>query len=424
MIRDIRTVMNGALAAQALGFLVLPLLTRLFDPAAFGHFAAYQAVLLILSVCACLRFDQAILVAGSEREAVGLFQLCAVVAAFVSFIVFVVAVLAPFIGLKGSSYGGLSLFWLVPATWLAGMALAGSATLTRLGAFSVSAWSRTWQAVANAATSVGSGLIAPVAGGLIAADLFGKLAALPSVLWRLRTGGADGLTRPKPRDLIALAKRFRKFPQLSVLGGLLNNGGTFMAPALMFVMFGATTAGQYALVDRAISLPLGLILLAVSQVFSSHFARFLRENPRGALPYLMRLVRNTALLGLVPGIVGAIAAPYLFSLVFGAEWAVAGQYAQILALAYYSSLIMGPINTALVVLERQQWQLGWEGGRLVLIAAAWGSAFWLNLSPSLALGAFSIATVVANGAFVLIVLDQLKKHIRVTASAALAEELS
>lgn len=423
MIRDIRTVMNGALVAQALGFLVLPLLTRLFDPAAFGHFAAYQAVLLILSVCACLRFDQAILVASSEREAAGLFHLCGVVAALVSVIVLVIVVLVPFAGLETPSYEGVSLYWFVPATWLSGMALAGSAALTRLGAFGISAWSRTWQAVANAGTSVAFGLMAPTAGGLIAADLVGKLASLPAVIWRLWKGDADGLSRPTGRDLVALARRFRKFPQLSVLGGLLNNGGTFMTPALMFIMFGPTTAGHYALVDRAVSLPMGLILLAVSQVFSSHFARLLREEPKGALPYFLTLVRNAALLGLVPGVIGAIAAPYLFSFVFGADWGVAGQYAQILSLAYYSSLVMGPINTALVVLERQHWQLAWEGGRLLLLGAAWAIAFWLDLSPPLALAAFTFATLVANGSFVLIALDQLNKHIRVTAPVALAEEL-
>lgn len=423
MIRDIRTVMSGALVAQVLGLLVLPLLTRLFDPAAFGHFAAYQAGLLILNVCACMRYDQAILVAASARETVRIFQVCVVVAAFISFMVFLIALLAPFAGLEGSSYQGLSLYWFVPATFVSGTALAGSAVLTRLGAFSVSAWSRAWQAVANASVSVATGLIAPVAGGLIAADILGKLAALPLVICRLRKSGADNLLQPAARDLVATAKRFRNFPQLSVLGGLLNNGGTFITPFLMFSLYGATAAGQYALVDRAISLPMGLILLAVSQVFSSHFARLLRESPQGALPYALTLVRNAALLGLAPGIIGVVAAPHLFSFVFGAEWAVAGQYARILALGYYSSLVMGPINTALVVMERQHWQLAWEGGRLLLLLAAWAGTIWLALSPTLALATFTFATVVANGTFVLIALDQINKHARRTASAALVEEL-
>ena len=411
MIRDVGTLMRGTLVVQGLGLLLLPILSRLYTPASFGAFGLYQAAILLLTVIACMRYDQAILTAADDREAVALFQLSILVGLVMAALLLVPVVLIDAAGLARAMSGALSPYWLVPGMLVSGWTLAANAALTRLGDFNGAAASKMAQAGANSTASVAIGLAVPGGGpGLVLADQLSKLSAVAVAIWRLPSGVAP-LLRVDFGALVTLARRFGDFPRLSVLGGLLNNGGSFLTPALIYWFYGAETAGQFALVDRSISLPLGLIIITFSQAFSSHYARLLREDARAAKPYFAALIRMAALAGLVPMVLGVLLSPYAFPLVFGAQWQEAGVFAQVLAVMYYSSLVMGPVNTALVVAGRLRWQLGWEFGRLILLVAMWAGIAGLGLGPLWALGGYAAVSVVVNFAYIWLAWAQLKQAV-------------
>ena len=76
MIRNAFVVMRGTVIAQGLGVLALPVLTRLLEPTAFGHFQIYQSVLIVLLVLPTLRYEVAILRVSGRDELQALIQLC------------------------------------------------------------------------------------------------------------------------------------------------------------------------------------------------------------------------------------------------------------------------------------------------------------------------------------------------------------
>lgn len=396
MIRDIGVVLRGTLIAQALGLIALPLLSRLFPPEAFGHFAFYQSAILILTVVACLRYDQAILAARSEEDAGRLFRLCLAISLVVGAVTTVGALVVEWVLPNGGDRA--SLVWLGAGAALSGMALASNALLTRLAAFGASAWFRIVQSGANSLASVGLGFAGLTGAGLIVGDLIGKLAALPIGIRRLRD--IQALLVGPPGALWTVAVAYREFPQLSLLGGLLNNGATFLAPAALYALFGAATAGQFALVDRAVSLPISLVLIAVSQVFTAQAARLWREGSPELRPYVNRIIWLSLLVAAPLGVLGALLAPYVFVTVFGAQWATAGQYAQLLAVMYVSAAVMGPVNAALIVMGRLRLQLGWEAFRLVLFLALWVTVFIGDWSPVAALIGHAVVNVLVNIVFV------------------------
>ena len=45
MLKNTLTVLRGTVVAQAIGFMALPILTRLFTPEAFGQLQLYQSAL-------------------------------------------------------------------------------------------------------------------------------------------------------------------------------------------------------------------------------------------------------------------------------------------------------------------------------------------------------------------------------------------
>ncbi|MCG8507788.1 MAG: oligosaccharide flippase family protein, partial [Rhodospirillales bacterium] len=66
----------GTVAAHGIMLAVTPMLTRLFDPSAFGVLAIYMAVVGLVGVVACFGFEAAIVLADDDRDASILLGLC------------------------------------------------------------------------------------------------------------------------------------------------------------------------------------------------------------------------------------------------------------------------------------------------------------------------------------------------------------
>jgi O-antigen/teichoic acid export membrane protein len=397
MLQDVSILIRGSVFAQIIGIMLIPILSRLYSPEDFGVFGLFQAAMLLISVFACLRYDQAILMATNELEAFGLFRLCITLTSVVSVIVLLVVILLKFIGIEVHQMRSLSLFWLVPATFVAGLALAATSLFTRLSAFNVASNARIFQSVSYSFFAIIAGLTTPAAWGLVLADTLGKLtfigvgmkSLLPTVTFQAWL-----------RDTPQLARSFIRFPKLSVAGGLLNNGGYFITRIALFSLFGAQVNGQFALADRAIALPLGLVVVTVSQVFTSHYSRLLRQDPEAARIYMRHTMCYSALIGLPPLFLCVAVAPQLFPLVFGSQWMEAGRFTQILAIMYYSSAVSGPIQTALVVSGHMGWQLAWEALSLTLFVFLWLTVAWQQWDAYKALVGFALVTIFVNFVYV------------------------
>jgi O-antigen/teichoic acid export membrane protein len=113
-------------------------------------------------------------------------------------------------------------------------------------------------------------------------------------------------------------------------------------------------------------------------------------------------VRYLALLALAPTLVLVLAGPWLFSLVFGAQWRLAGELGQIMAPAFGALLIAGPLHMVLTVMGYQKLQTAWEVGRLTAITALWLLISRFDLPLKVAVAGYSGILVLTSAAFVLL----------------------
>ena len=70
--RNVGILTGGTVLAQALGFLALPILTRLYTPNDFSLLALYTSTLSILGTIACGRYNLAIPLPKADRDALAL----------------------------------------------------------------------------------------------------------------------------------------------------------------------------------------------------------------------------------------------------------------------------------------------------------------------------------------------------------------
>src|SRR5437870_9559346 len=72
MIRSIAVVLTGTAAAQVITVAASPILSRLFDPAAFGALGTFMAIVVLVNAVATLTYSAAIVLPAHDGDALAL----------------------------------------------------------------------------------------------------------------------------------------------------------------------------------------------------------------------------------------------------------------------------------------------------------------------------------------------------------------
>lgn len=355
-------ILLGSAGGQGLLLIASPLLTRLYTPADFGFLAVLTALSAVLGVLATLRWEAGIVLPRRDAEARALGWLALGSAICISLITYVTISLWPsmIIGLTGTS-GAEVIIWLLPTTIMAiSVHKVLSAWMVRKEQFARLGRRNFLVGVGQLIIQVGLGLagIKPV--GLLLGLAGGRLAG---------AGGAFGRDSffetgfPKRRTLRRAARRYRRFPLVSSFSAFVNSLGLQAPILLLSAFYGSAGFGLLALTIRVITAPVGLIADAVSQHFESAASKAIRQESSALLAILRNTVLRQALLGAGPVALLVIFGPWLFATIFGADWEMAGVYAQVLSIGYYFQFIVSPVSKTLLLLELHGRQAAWDTAR-------------------------------------------------------------
>jgi O-antigen/teichoic acid export membrane protein len=411
MLKSMLILMRGTVVAQAIGFAILPLLTRLFSPDDFGAFQLYQSILAILMIMATLRFEVAILRCKNSEELKSVLIICATINLLISFLTLLAVIVYYFNIWTIDSGRPLYLIWCLPiALLINGTMQYITYWLTRDKAFEKSSNGKIVQAVGYVSTATGTGMLGIGGLGLLAADIIGKLFSLIySMQWCRRQWRRIDFS-PSWLEIRAIAWKFREFPFIALPGGLINTFGGILSPVMMYATFSANVSGQFALVERSLTLPIGIIIVSVSQVFSAQFSEALRQNSLESRRLFHRFVAFLFAISIVPVVILMFAAPMLFKLLFGPQWALAGQFAAIIAPAYCLILISGGTNMVLMLLGMQKTQMLWEVGRLAAMAGLWTLAQQHHWTAMQAIYGHTIIVAISSISFLILAEYGLRLH--------------
>jgi O-antigen/teichoic acid export membrane protein len=368
------TLAGGTAGVQALYLICLPILTRLFTVHEMGDLTVYQALLSILLVVAAFRYEVAIYVSGDDHEAISVLAL-SVASVFLSSLV----VAAGFFVLSitvdlGEQYSVVTRYW--GLIWLgqigAGLALVLTQWTLRQRSFATVATARVSQVFSQLVTQLALGFAGIGGAGLLIGDVVGRLTGAATLALRLVRREGHLLGGIRASSIVRDARVHAGYPMYSTPAALLNTVTLQLPPILFLFMFGQHVAGWFGLMIRVCSAPMMLIGKSVSDAYASEFSRLLRDNPAALKPLFTRTFRKLALLGLAPLCVILIAGPWLFGLVFGADWAESGVYARFVALYTFAEFCCFPLFLTPSLLRRQRVQLAWDALLIgALLAGLW-----------------------------------------------------
>ncbi len=360
--RNVLTLMTGTVIAQGVTIAAAPILTRIYTPEYFGVLALYVSIVGILSVVICWRYELAIVLPEENRDAANLLIMSIIINVGMCLLILLVVIffaktIAVWFGIPELA----SWFWLLPISlFLLGLYQTFNYWSTRNKNFKRLSISRVNQSATGVGCQLGLGVFTNLgAGGLLGGYLFGQFVGTSVLIGQvLREECKTIMTAINRGIMLQQANKYRKYPIYGSWPSFLDNL-TISMPVLFFAkFFDSAIVGFYSLGIRLLQMPLSAIGASVSQVF---FQRIAEEyNRTGTIHHLVeKAFKRLALISL-PILCIMFFAPSLFELIFGAEWRVAGVYAQIISPAMAIRFVASPLSIVFSALNRQELSTIWK----------------------------------------------------------------
>jgi O-antigen/teichoic acid export membrane protein len=376
------SIASGTAGGQFLALCAAPFLSRLYTPNDFGSFAVLSALIITLGTVSALRLDLAIPLPAKESEAHSL-----VAIGLLSGLCFALVGTAV-VGAGGESLTAafhqphlMPWLWIVPAT---GSVMSSYLVLNQLAIrhrrFGSIGKRNLLQSSSMVLFQLGAGAAGLRPGGLILGLGFGQLLGAVSLTRGSALQSSEARLGRNITRMKAAFSRYRRFPLLLAPSGLLNVLGLQLPVVLIAYWYGSQVAGWLGLTQRVLALPVTLLGTAVAQVYLAELTRAVRGDFDRAQRLFRRVTRTLLIMAVALLVVLMLFAPWLFSLLFGADWHASGEFARALSIGLAGQMIGSTLSQTLVVLERQGLQLAWDAVRVVSSGAVVALGVWSDAS--------------------------------------------
>lgn len=410
-IKDTAIMASAPLIIQAMGFLLVPVVARLYTPENFGDFGVFNAVFSTILTLATLDYANAIMVSRTDQEKsalTGLSLSICVVGMATLVILYWINLSAKIVSLA-----------LLPWQWICcGLflyAFHGLYSTLRyrclnLGFFPAIAGASVAQFLSNNfVVLVWPLFFAASAYGLIVGSLFGAFVQCCFLAGFLLLHVKPPLMSCDFVQMKEVAKRFRHFPFFSVPSNLISRVSIDAPIIILAIFFDQKDVGYYLMTFRLLNMPLSLLSSSIGEVFFSRDSK----RPEGDLPLLSRIYSILCLIGILPLLTVSYFGEDVFTFLLGNQWTFSGVLIKYLIFLTILKFIYTPAHFVAVRLGLQKWtfianlllalsQLGGMiyGGYVddleigLMAGSVLGGVFWLAYS----LAIFSLAGITVHQA--------------------------
>lgn len=331
-VKNVLVVMSGTTLAQALGFALSPIISRIYSPTDFGVFGSFTAILSVIVVGMTLEYSQALILPKQQDHGFGLFVISCLLTFLTAGLCLVACLVAPgFLLNSMKATNAWILVLLVSGVLVSGLNRTLQSWCVRVKAFRQTSASQVVRSLSANGSQIGLGFLKSGSTALVFAVVLGDfLATLCLVKVMLREFKAlwHGINW---KGLWPLAKEYRDFPLYSASTNVINSLSLGLPIFLLTRYYGIAVAGAYAFGVRLIQAPMALITTALRQVLFQKGAQAFNEKGR-LVPLYLKITLGLFGIGLLPSLILLVWAPQIFSWVFGAQWRTAGVFAQSLVI--------------------------------------------------------------------------------------------
>ncbi len=356
---------KGTLIAQIIPMLLMPVLTRLYSPDDFGILELFVSITTILGSVANLRYELSIVLPDRKEDAWNIMSLGFILAFVLSLILqILIGFFADAITIVLNNSQIKIWLYFVPITvLLQGIYNMLSYYNTREKLYKSISTASILRSSSRTASQIGFGLVSKTPMGLIIGQILGyAFSIIPlsaKIKYRLF------IKKTKWKNMKTLAKRYNDFPKYTMPATLANVLATNLTSVLISALYNITQVGYYSLSNRILGLPSAIIGSSMQNVYYKEAHEQLKKYGHAKEVFISTL-KKLSLVSIPIILVIFFLGEWIFALVFGEEWRIAGYYAKILIPLIMIRFVSAPLSISLSVFERQRVSLFWQIGLLVL----------------------------------------------------------
>jgi len=393
-ITNVLKLVSGSVTAQILGILLIPIITRIYNPDDFGIFQLFISISGILVIVSTFSYQLAIMLPKTEEDAANITSVCVVLVTLISILTGVVVLFIPE-DINIFNTPGISKYLpLLPVIiFLNGMFFVQNYWLSRKTRFGVIAGSRVSNTLTSKISQIGLAKMSVtpfgLIGGYIAGYAFADIVMLKGVKKDIQIFKKVSVKRMKE-----VAIQYKKFPLFSFWSSIANTISPQVPAFLLAYFYSTSVVGHFSLANQVVNLPMGIVGGAIGQVFFQKVSEVKNGNGEGDMKVIVGEVYNKLIsIGLFPMILLVILGEQIFTFAFGEEWGISGTYVRILVPWIFLVFLSSPITTLYNVFEKQKVWLIFSMSLLVsrVVALVIGGRYG---SPEFALALYSFTGIV------------------------------
>ncbi len=326
-IRNLLTLLSSSAVAQVISIASIPFLTRMYTPSAFGFYAIFTAFSVILSIPANGRYELSIMLPKEDKDSDNLLFGSILIATAYSILLLIIFFLLKnhISGIAKTQETVWPIF--IPITiFLESTMQSFSYWHNRKKNYGVLAKKR----IIEKLFSIGISILFFYSGHFAYGLVFGYFAGLLSSVLYLAYVAFRKKLNIQSFDyklFKQLLKRYRDFPQKSMLGELLKVSVKHTPIFIIGPLFGQSTLGIYNIVTRVFEVPQTFFANIFSQIYYQYISHESEID-------LSKIYSKTCIILIslitIPMLIFIPFRESLFGFVFGSKWAQAGQLFAIL----------------------------------------------------------------------------------------------
>lgn len=370
-LRKVGMIAGGTALGQLLIVFASPLLTHLYEPEDYGLLAIFTSIVYVLMVVASLHFEAVIALPSNRQQ--GASVVCLALLSIVATNVVIVLALLFF----GDTVVDLTneqdlkrFIWLIPPTILAaGVFRVFVVWGLREQEFGHVARSRLIQSAFVVVPQAILGFAKAGPGGLLIGVGTGFAIGSVNLIRLAWANQKEVVRRLRPVEIIQAARQYRSFALLGAPAALFNSLGVSMPVFILATFYSPAVVGWFALAQLVIGRPLQFVAASVAQVYYSEAALATRQDTDDLFTVFLRVIRTMTLIA-VPFVIAVIVlTPFVFTRIFGDEWAESVTYIRILAVMFLVEVVVSPTADTVDVVQRQDLMILGDAARLATMFA-------------------------------------------------------
>ncbi len=355
--RNVLVLFSGTTLAQLIGLLVSPILTRLYTPEIFGVYALFLAITTILVNVSSAKYEMAIILPERDEDGFSLLVLSCIFVLILTLLAVgcVVGLNTQITRWLGNAAIGPWLYAVPVMVFLNGTYTALNYWNNRRQNFKRLATNRVLRSSLTAGTNVGLGL-AGISGGLITGAIAGQAITTGLFVWQISKEERQLASLTTWRAIKQQAARYKNFPRFLIASGFVESAAGQFPSILISSLFGIATLGFFSQAMRMIGLPMNLMAESIRDVFKQAASKDYNQYGN-CVAVFRKTFKRLLLLAVIPCAVILTFGPFLFGFVFGEQWRVAGEYAQIMTIMFFLRFVSSPLSSTFYIAEKQKWDL-------------------------------------------------------------------